>query len=117
MKPVFGVFALLTYACLIAWASLSPGSGAEPYFPHDDKLIHFLAYALFALLSLPVINTYAHVYIVSACIFLFGGLIEIGQSFVPLREMSFGDLMANTLGLVVGMWAALKLRPRLLKAS
>ena len=36
--------------------------------------------------------------------------MEFGQQFVPLKQMSFGDFVANTLGVFWGVFLATKLR-------
>ena len=35
--------------------------------------------------------------------------MELGQSFIPGREMSALDLFANGIGIAVGCWASLRL--------
>lgn len=101
---------LMFYAVMIMWLSLTPGSDAEPYFPHDDKLMHFIAYLLFALLCIPFIQVTRTTMLCATGIFLFGALMEFGQMFVPMRQTSFLDLLANTLGMMAGMVWARKLR-------
>jgi VanZ family protein len=40
---------------------------------------------------------------------LYSGLLEFGQSFVPGRQMSSLDLLANTLGVILGALLCRKL--------
>ena len=37
----------------------------------------------------------------SVVVLLYSGLIEYGQSFIPGREMSLADLIANALGILL----------------
>lgn len=101
---------LVAYAVILAWLSLTPGSDSTPYFPHDDKVMHFFAYCLFSLMCIAFMETGFSTVIVALAVFFFGVFMEIGQSFVPMREPSFLDLLANTLGMLVGVFWAQKLR-------
>lgn len=102
---------LLIYALVIAWFSLTPGEDSEPYyFLHEDKVVHFFAYFMFVALSLPVLSNRRAIYAVGVGVFLFGGLIELGQSYVPMRDMSFLDILANTAGMLTGIFITLKFR-------
>ena len=81
--------------------SLLPGSGGSLW--HLDKVGHFLAYGIMALLALIAFRAgYPR-----ALAFLFavalGAILEWGQSFVPGREMSLLDEIANTLGVISGI--------------
>ena len=101
---------LVAYAGILAWLSLTPGSDSTPYFPHDDKVMHFFAYCLFSLICIPFMETRFSIVIVALSVFFFGTFMEIGQSFVPMREASLLDLLANTLGMLAGIYWAKKLR-------
>ena len=68
--------------------------------------MHFMAYSLFAL---PLMDSKARKLMILVNR-LFGGGMEFGQQFVPLRQMSFGDFVANTLGVFWGVFLATKLR-------
>jgi len=102
------VVLVLLYAVLIAWFSLTPGTAHEPYFPHDDKVMHFCAYLVFSVLCLPFINQRYSLLFCAAGIFCYGVLIELVQAYVPLRDTSFLDVLANTSGVFSGMFLVLK---------
>lgn len=76
---------------------------ATMLFAAEDKLIHALAYALMGLLAW---MTFSHQQRTLAIVFcmsvvfcsLYGLSDEWHQSFVPGREASFGDWLADTLG-------------------
>ena len=101
--PVIGL------CLLIFWQSSYPGIISEPLFPFDDKVLHFGAYALLAFLtardltaeksfwSLPKIKIIA---ITFSC--LFGLSDEIHQAFVPSRDASAGDFLADCAGSIFG---------------
>ena len=98
----------LAYGLLVTWASLSPGgSGALGSW---DKLAHGLTYAVFALLGWRLGLARAGFTILCVAIVAYSGLMEFGQSFVPGRMMSGLDLVANTVGVVLGAYVATRLR-------
>ena len=101
---------VVVYAMLLAWFSLTPGTGAETGFPHADKLMHFGAYFIFVLLCLPLPRPASRSGAFVLAIILFGALLEIGQALVPLRHPSLWDGLANSLGALLGGLAARKLR-------
>lgn len=93
-------YVLLIYVTLVVVVSLAPSSGAS--FWHIDKIGHFLAYggmAILALLSFPVNSS--RLAALLGCVAL-GAFLEWGQSFVPGRDMSLVDGLANTLGVLTG---------------
>ena len=98
------------YALLISWLSLSSGIEAEPWFPHQDKLMHFIAYLFFTLLCLPQMTSRLSVTVIAVGIFLFAAAMEIGQYFTPNRTLSGLDMLANSLGLGLGVLISLRLR-------
>ena len=94
------VIALIGYAALIAWLSLRE---AIPLPPGQwDKLGHFLAYGVFAVLGSSVVAGGRGTLLMGAGIVGYSGLLEIAQSFVPGRDMSALDLLANACGVVLG---------------
>ena len=95
MRTIF-----VAYAVIVALASLQPGGNAVigPY----DKLAHFLTYGLFALLAYRLETPVGRYWFLCIGIVMYGGLLELAQSFVPGREMSALDLLANTGGVLLG---------------
>ena len=76
-----------------------------------DKLFHFGAYAVLGVLfyrayqTLPIKNNFqliVQLSMISAS--LYGVSDEIHQSFVPYREGSFSDVIADVLGAVCGVY-------------
>jgi VanZ family protein len=83
-----------------------------------DKLNHALAFA-----SLAVCSCFSgpasrrRLLIAGALLVGFGGLIELLQSQIPGRDAEWGDLLADTIGMVVGMLSALSVRRAATSAS
>jgi VanZ family protein len=91
------------YTLLVAVVSLSPGTGSsiDPW----DKLAHFGTYGIFTVLVWGITGYGRRFIVACLCIVLYGGIIEITQSFLPGRVMSGYDFLANTLGVVIaGSW-------------
>jgi VanZ family protein len=92
------IFAL--YVLLVIFVSLVPGEGISLW--HIDKIGHFLAYAGMAVLAFLTFDSGRAR--ISALVFAvaLGAALEWGQSFVPGRDMSLLDGIANTLGVLAG---------------
>jgi VanZ family protein len=94
LRASFG--AVLAFA---AWISLRPIT-AEEWFSGQDKLLHLAAYAGFYLwggASFPDAR-----WRLPAALLAYGIAIELLQALTPYRTMSFADVVANALGLVLG---------------
>ena len=97
------VFALYVLAVILV--SLLPSGGVLPW--HVDNIGHFnighfLAYTGMAVLACLTFNSgIARVSALFLAIAL-GAVLEWGQSFVPGRDMSLIDGIANTLGVLSG---------------
>lgn len=90
----------VVYGVVVALASLQPGGGS--FIGSYDKLVHFLTYSLFAVLAYRIVASGRHYLFVCIGIVTYSGLLEVAQSFVPGREMSALDLLANASGVVLG---------------
>ena len=76
-------------------------AGLPQAFAQQDKLVHLLGFAAFALtlrLGLPALSRpeYAGVLLLAA------SALELGQTFLPTRTASLGDLVADGIGAVLG---------------
>lgn len=87
MAAAIGVLSLLPLETL-------PETGAW------DKLEHLLAYGLLAGVGTSAFPK-RPVLLITGLIF-YGGTLEVLQSFVPGRHPSLADVVANTIGVVVG---------------
>ena len=101
------VFSRLIFgACviLIAAGSLSPTLAPMP-LSDSDKFIHFIAYAFLTLLG--IFAFYGQHLKMAVWIFCYGALIEVLQNFIPGRDMSLLDAIANGFGVMIVTIAAL----------
>jgi len=87
----------------ISLLSLSP-SESVPQVGGFDKVVHFLSYFFLSLSFWLGFNKVKAAWFVLVLLVLFGVCIEILQSFVPGRMMSFMDAVANALGVLAGFW-------------
>lgn len=96
---------VVAWAALLFWQSASTGDGGllERLPPGSDKLAHALAYlVLGALGSLATGSRPAGALLAV----LYGISDEIHQSFVPGRFPDLWDLVADSVGALVGAWLA-----------
>jgi len=85
---------------IITLLSFSPIQMSGSFGPIDvDKAYHFVAYFCLAL-PLPILRPRLTIWIVLG-IMTFGGLIELVQ-YLFGRESSWGDFIANGIGVIVG---------------
>jgi len=92
--------AFALYVLLVVSVSLVPGSGLS--FWHLDKIGHFLAYSGMAILAFLTFNTTTARLLALVLAIGLGAGLEWGQSWVPGRDMSLADGIANTLGVLSG---------------
>lgn len=93
---------LIPLVVVILGLTLMPNNGDAPSIPYVDKLVHFLMYFGLALnLSYKYQKTKHRVLaVVSGG--LMGVVLELIQHFIPGRDMSFIDGVANGIGLIFG---------------
>ena len=96
------------YVVTIVIVSVIPQGPDLPI--HGDKVVHFAAYGVMALLGLPLtvgFRSGAGMLLFILCV---GGAIEWIQDFLPYRTGSIWDLAANGFGAVIGaaVWFALR---------
>lgn len=90
------IFVVLILLSLLL--SLSPASTSVPML-WNDKLIHFTSYFVLIMMFDFSWNSSKYLVMKSALVLIYSALIEYGQSFIPGRDMSLGDLAANALGI------------------
>lgn len=95
---VFGVY----------WA-LREVADAGPFWPYEDKVKHAAAFAVLAGLGWRA--GYLHVMKLGLGLLALGAAIELAQSFTTWRSAEWGDLLADAMGIGIGLWLA----PRVLR--
>lgn len=93
--------ALIGYILLVIALSLIPTPVASGGM-YSDKIAHLLAYGfmgVLAFLSVRGIKRRIYLFIV---IFSLGLILEIFQIYIPGRDMSLSDILANTAGAALG---------------
>ncbi len=109
----------VAYAAFIVLLSLAP---SEPEMPAgvSDKLVHFGAYALMALIGMPLAATPRGRTALLFSIVAIGAGLEAIQAAVPQRSASGWDLVADAIGAVAGslVWlTVLRLRKALVASD
>lgn len=99
-KVSIGIIACAVIAAMSP-ITLLPNIGV----PYIDKVAHICANCVIALLLSQYISIRKSILIT----FLVFTGIEFYQAFLPYRQASLGDMLANTIG-VVGAWALYKIR-------
>lgn len=95
---------------VVAGAALAPGRAA-PTLSHLDKLDHLLAFAALAAAGgLALRAGWRTALMVAASMVAYGGLIELAQTQVPGRVGDWADLLADTMGVMLGLGLVLALR-------
>ena len=102
---------LIAYCVFIYFQSSYPSPESLPSFEFSDKLMHFAAYAVMGVLfyrayhTLSFKNSFQWIVLLSMIsASLYGISDEIHQSFVPSRDGSFLDVVADILGAVCGVY-------------
>ena len=105
-RKIFFWILLIIYSIVIFIFSSRPEVGVEQYFYGQDKVMHFVIYGIHAFLCLValidkiLILKLFHYFLALALSVSYGIFNEIYQSFIPEREFSFGDILANSLGII-----------------
>jgi len=114
---IFYWFPLVSLCAAIIWQSSFPSIQNEPLFPHQDKLLHLMAYGLMAVLAAraltcerPGMGKFKICLLAMGFTILFGLSDEIHQAFVPERFADIWDWIADVIGSGIGAWIYLKRR-------
>ncbi len=68
-----------------------------------DKVEHIAAYALLTFLAVPGWKERTSPWVIGLIIIGYGGLLEILQSIAPGRDSSWLEIVANCLGVILGI--------------
>lgn len=104
-KVFFGIL-LIVYSVVVFIFSSRPEVGIGQYFYGQDKVMHFFTYGIHAFLCLAALSDKTfllklfHYFWALAFSVAYGIFNEIYQYFIPEREFSWGDILANSLGIM-----------------
>jgi VanZ family protein len=86
--------------CLVTALSVLAMPGQQ-IFQWQDKLIHLVGYMLLFWVFLLAYGKQCNLVSLGILLALFGGLIEVAQSFTAYRQAEWLDLLANIVGILV----------------
>lgn len=95
------IAAAVLYAAILV-GSLSTEIGPPALFPYSDKFIHMSAWAALTAVSVLALRSNRISLAIATFLLLSSGAVELTQAFVPGRSASYGDLLANAVGIVAG---------------
>ena len=88
---------------VVGIAALSPGEIAPTLSP-SDKLDHLFAFAVLAATGVLALRRQASsLLVVAALLLAYGGFIELAQMHIPGRYGDWGDVLADALGVALGI--------------
>ncbi len=96
------------HLCAVIGGSLLPGDMLPPL--PNDKVLHFGAYLVVALIPVACARRLRTGLVLAALGPVLGALLEIAQAFVPGRSPELGDAVANSAGALVGALAGILIR-------
>lgn len=103
--------AVILFCVITTLSLLPPESGVE--VPGNDKVGHFLAYTVLSLNVALLFKGRKTQIIALILVFLYSVLIEFIQGFIPGREPSGLDLIANLSGIVTGFFVNIQTSKRI----
>jgi len=105
-RKIFFWILLIVFSILIFIFSSRPEVGVEQLFYGQDKVMHFFAYGVHAFLCMEALSNKIlflklfHYFLALVFSVSYGTFNEIYQYFIPEREFSLGDILANSLGII-----------------
>ncbi len=105
-RKIFFWLLLIVYSMVIFIFSSQPEVAVEQYFYGQDKVMHFFTYGIYAFLCLIALSDKIlifklfHYFLALSLSVSYGIFNEIYQYFIPEREFSPGDILANSLGII-----------------
>lgn len=116
IRNVAGGLLALTWMGVIYFLSSRPPTDYPPLFWGADKVIHIAVYAVLGVLVAIAVghargtNQWSRIWLVTALVTVYGVSDEFHQSFVPGREPSVGDILADAFGGFVAAVVMFRLR-------
>ncbi len=105
-RKIFFWMLLIVYSVVIFVFSSRPDVGVGQYFYGQDKVMHFVIYGVHTFLCLLTLCDkmlslkFIQYFLALTLSVSYGIFNEIYQYFIPEREFSFGDILANSLGII-----------------
>ena len=105
-RKIFFWMLLIVYSMVIFIFSSRPEVGVEQLFYGQDKVMHFVIYGIHTFLCLLtlcdkiLLLKFIQYFLALILSVSYGIFNEIYQYFIPEREFSFGDILANSLGVI-----------------
>jgi VanZ family protein len=99
--------ALLFLLAVITWLALSPAPPPQADLGWD-KLNHLTAFATLAVVA--VLGRIGSFWRVGGALLAYGGSIEVLQTFIPNRAGEWADLLADGVGMALGLLLVAALR-------
>ena len=105
-RKIFFWVLLIVYSVVIFIFSSRPEVGVTQLFYGQDKVMHFFAYGVHAFLCIVALSDKIlllklfHYFLALFFSVSYGTFNEIYQYFIPEREFSLGDILANSLGII-----------------
>jgi len=105
-RKIFFWMLLIAYSVVIFIFSSRPEVGVEQLFYGQDKVMHFFTYGIHAFLCIAALSDKIlllklfHYFLALSFSVSYGIFNEIYQYFIPEREFSLGDILANSLGVI-----------------
>jgi VanZ family protein len=78
-----------------------------PDFAFKDKMYHVLAYFVLMTWFAQIYHRANARYVIAAILILMGVLLEFIQSYDPARYYEYGDMLANSAGVIFGFWVTM----------
>lgn len=114
-RLLYWIPVIIYYGLITVLSNLPMAAFPEEFafFKHFDKLVHFVIYFFFGVLSLRALMCGRReekgrwlLLFYTFCLASVAGVIdEIHQTFIPGRELDYFDMLADVLGAVTGAWA------------
>ncbi len=95
---------------MVVYCSLVPRVELPVDFWQADKLYHFISYGWLSVLPMIGYSGRKFALTSSFTMILLGVLIEMAQWYVPGRTFSVADIIANTLGVFLGIYSGSSLK-------
>ncbi len=102
------ISALIVGVSIAILSLMPPSSGVQ--LSVNDKVGHFIAYAVW-MINVGLFVKQNHYWKIFVALIAFSGLMEFFQGMVPGREVSMYDILANTIGALIGIVVLVVLKP------